>query len=160
MSYNNPLAAQALYDLNDDTLGDEYAATTLTEAGATDKDLDTALNQTGVVASSRIATMCVHVIRSTKGFLRKDKANDLMVTRLASDYMLNTRKMRPTHVAQTLPLVLAQVYLPFDTDIIAAEMSTSNQFANVRYELAKASGTRHSLFVSNYRQVDSTPTSL
>lgn len=114
------------------------------------------------VASAKYAKRAAMVIKSTKGLLTKTAANDLMITRLASDYLLKEVGMRPHHVACTLPLVHPIVYLPTDNDILAQKISASNAFAQQRADYTNATNPKwlpwfHN--VGSYRYVGSTPTS-
>ena len=113
------------------------------------------------VGSVRIAGDAAMHIKSTKGILQKSPANDLVITRLASDYMLNTVGMRPKHVAQTMPFVHGLVYLPTDNEILAAKLSASNQYAKKRAELAHATNAwiPDHWGYHNYREVGSMPAS-
>jgi len=91
-----------------------------------------------------MATAAAMYVKSRRGTPMKSAANDLVIGRMAGDY-LRRSNVRPSHIAALLPLVTQLVYLPTKYDVEAREIASSVEFAQRRKEYYLA-GSRPSWF--------------
>lgn len=78
-------------------------------------------NMGSVKCRHRAARLAAAHVRSKIGLPKRSEANDLVVARLARDFLVE-RGVRPTHIQRIAPIALEFVYIPNDDDIFAAQL--------------------------------------
>lgn len=92
----------------------------------------------------KMATAVAMYVKSRRGTPMRSAANDLVISRMAGDYMRRSN-VRPSHIAALIPLVTQLVYLPTKYDVEAKELASTVEFAQRRKEFHLA-GSRPGWF--------------
>jgi hypothetical protein len=100
-------------------------------------------------AKTSLVVQVSNQIKASKGLLEETPANRLMVIRLACDIMKD-RRVRPTHAASAVPLIVASVFLPLDSDIEAKAIMSSRAIQAQKLDFQR---DRRSYFDVWYRQL-------
>jgi hypothetical protein len=72
------------------------------------------------------AVRVAHEVKAEVGLLSDTKANKLVLQRLCREKMLQ-HKVRPSHIAHSLPLAVAACLIPLDSDWLASCLLRSKQ---------------------------------
>lgn len=112
------------------TLGDLLAPTA-------DEDVTAVRSGCRGKYANRVATN----VRAQVGLLELSAANRLVYQRLCREEMVN-HKVRPTHIAQLLPIAVAACFVPSSADLLASSMLRSSQYRKLRNQLGGVNSSK------------------